>query len=228
MLHQMGIVNLRGHLLFIKRRGIKYSSIFGYEAIPGWLSENEAITLFELARKLPVERPVVVEIGSWLGKSSLVLSKGLKRKTHPTLYCIDPFNGDADATDKEMYGREIDTMDKTLEQTFLDNMKKHGVLDVVRPLVAYSFDVAPDFKEQIDLLFIDGNHDYPAVLQDYEQWSPLVKPGGIIAFHDVVFESNPDPAGPAMVVKQHIHDSPIWSNVTLVDSLLVARKATPD
>lgn len=225
-LHQMGIVNLRGHLDFIKRRGLKYSSIFGYEAIPGWLSEDEAITLYELARSLPGSEPVAVEIGSWLGKSSLVISKGLKGKTQPKLYCIDPFNGDADAADKAMYGREISTLQRTLEETFLDNMRKHNVLDVVRPMVGYSFEFAADFKEPIDLLFIDGNHDYTAVLQDYEQWSPLLKQSGWIAFHDVVLEPDPDPAGPAMVGKQHIFDSPRWSNVRLVDSLLVAQKTT--
>ena len=132
-LHQMGIVNLRGHLQFIKRRGIKYSPIFGYEAIPGWLSENEAITLYELARSLPADHPVAVEIGSWLGKSSVVLSKGLRGKKRPALYCIDPFNGDADASDRQLYGREMVGMDRTLEQTFLDNMKKNGVLDIARP-----------------------------------------------------------------------------------------------
>lgn len=224
-LHQMGIVNLRGHLQFIKRRGIRYSTIFGYEAIPGWLSENEAITLYELALGLPAERPVAVEIGSWLGKSSVVLSKGLKGKRRPALYCIDPFNGDADASDRELYGREMVGMDRTLEQTFLDNMKKNGVLEIVRPMVAYSFEVAVDFKDPIDLLFIDGNHDYEAVLQDYEQWSPLIKTGGVIAFHDVVFDPDPDPVGPVMVAKQHIYDNPMWSNVRLVDSLLVAQKS---
>lgn len=220
----MGIVNVRGHLSFIKRRGIKYSSIFPYEGIPGWLSEDEAITLYELALGLPHERPVAVEIGSWLGKSSLVLSKGLKGKTEPKLYCIDPFNGDADEVDRAMYGREMRKMNRTLKETFLDNMKKHGVLDVVRPMEGYSFEFAADFKEPINLLFIDGNHDYEAVLQDYEQWSPLVKPGGMIAFHDVVLGENPDPVGPGMVIKEHIFDSPQWTNVKLVDALLVAQK----
>ena len=42
-LHQMGIVNVRGHLDFIKRRGMKYSSIFPYEGIPGWLLRSCAI-----------------------------------------------------------------------------------------------------------------------------------------------------------------------------------------
>jgi predicted O-methyltransferase YrrM len=225
-LHQIGIVNLRGHLDFIKRRGLKYSSIFGYEAIPGWLSEDEAITLYELARSLPANQPVAVEIGSWLGKSSLVLSKGLRGKSQPKLYCIDPFNGDADAADKAMYGREMSTLQTTLKETFLDNMRKHNVLDIVRPMVGYSFEFAADFKEPINLLFIDGNHDYNAVLQDYEQWSPLLKRGGTIAFHDVVLDPNPDPAGPAMVAKQHIFDSQQWTNVKLVDSLLVAQKTT--
>ena len=224
-LHQMGIVNVRGHLSFIKRRGIKYSSIFPYEGIPGWLSEDEAITLYELALSLPHDRPVAVEIGSWLGKSSLVLSKGLKGKIGPKLYCIDPFNGDADEVDRAMYGREMRKMNRTLKETFLDNMKKHGVLDVVRPMEGYSFEFAADFKEPIDLLFIDGNHDYEAVLQDYEQWSPLVKPGGTIAFHDVVLGDNPDPVGPGMVIKEHIFDNPRWTNVKLVDALLVAQKA---
>jgi MMP 1-O-methyltransferase len=220
----MGIVNVRGHLSFIKRRGIKYSSIFPYEGIPGWLSEDEAITLYELALSLPHDRPVAVEIGSWLGKSSLVLSKGLKGKTGPKLYCIDPFNGDADEVDRAMYGREMRKMNRTLKETFLDNMKQHGVLDVVRPMEGYSFEFAADFKEPIDLLFIDGNHDYEAVLQDYEQWSPLLKPGGTIAFHDVVLGENPDPAGPGMVIEEHIFDSPRWTNVKLVDALLVAQK----
>jgi predicted O-methyltransferase YrrM len=148
----------------------------------------------------------------------------LKGKTEPKLYCIDPFNGDADEVDRAMYGREMRKMNRTLKETFLDNMKTHGVLDVVRPMEGYSFEFAADFKEPIDLLFIDGNHDYEAVLQDYEQWSPLLKPGGTIAFHDVVLGDNPDPVGPGMVIKEHIFDNPRWTNVKLVDALLVAQK----
>lgn len=38
----------------------------------------------------------------------------------------------------------------------------------------------------IDFLFIDGDHTYDGVRQDYEMYSPLVRPGGIVAFHDVL------------------------------------------
>ncbi len=39
--------------------------------------------------------------------------------------------------------------------------------------------------EPIDLLFIDGDHTYEGVKQDWEQYSPLVRPGGMVVFHDI-------------------------------------------
>jgi predicted O-methyltransferase YrrM len=40
--------------------------------------------------------------------------------------------------------------------------------------------------EPLDLLFIDGDHSYDAVRDDYERYSPLVRIGGLVAFHDIV------------------------------------------
>jgi Methyltransferase domain len=39
---------------------------------------------------------------------------------------------------------------------------------------------------QLDFLFIDGDHSYQGVRQDYEDYSPFVKTGGVIGFHDIV------------------------------------------
>jgi len=41
-------------------------------------------------------------------------------------------------------------------------------------------------SEGVDFLFIDGDHSYEGVKKDFEMYSPLVKNGGIIAFHDIV------------------------------------------
>jgi cephalosporin hydroxylase len=38
----------------------------------------------------------------------------------------------------------------------------------------------------IDFLFIDGDHTYEGVRADFDLWSPLVRPGGTVAFHDTV------------------------------------------
>lgn len=42
----------------------------------------------------------------------------------------------------------------------------------------------------IDMLFIDADHRYQGVKRDYELYSPLVREGGIIAFHDVIIQND--------------------------------------
>jgi predicted O-methyltransferase YrrM len=39
---------------------------------------------------------------------------------------------------------------------------------------------------QLDLLFIDGDHSYQGVKADFENYSPLVREGGLAVFHDIV------------------------------------------
>jgi hypothetical protein len=38
---------------------------------------------------------------------------------------------------------------------------------------------------KFDFLFIDGDHSYAGVKRDFEMYSPLVKPGGWVGFHDI-------------------------------------------
>jgi predicted O-methyltransferase YrrM len=48
-------------------------------------------------------------------------------------------------------------------------------------------------EEKIDFLFIDGDHTYAGVKKDYEFYSPMVRIGGIIAFHDIAqHKSSPE------------------------------------
>ncbi|MBS1112493.1 MAG: cephalosporin hydroxylase related enzyme [Nitrospirae bacterium] len=38
----------------------------------------------------------------------------------------------------------------------------------------------------LDFAFIDGDHTYEGVKKDFELYGPLVRPGGLIAFHDIL------------------------------------------
>jgi cephalosporin hydroxylase len=38
----------------------------------------------------------------------------------------------------------------------------------------------------VDFLFVDGDHEYEGVRADFELYGPLVRPGGLIALHDIV------------------------------------------
>jgi predicted O-methyltransferase YrrM len=39
--------------------------------------------------------------------------------------------------------------------------------------------------QAVDLLFIDADHSYGGVKTDFELYAPLVRPGGLVAFHDI-------------------------------------------
>jgi len=39
--------------------------------------------------------------------------------------------------------------------------------------------------KSVDLLFVDGDHDYNATFRDLASWSRFVRPGGIISGHDI-------------------------------------------
>lgn len=43
----------------------------------------------------------------------------------------------------------------------------------------------------LDVLFIDGDHSYPAVMADLEKWVPEVRPGGLVLCHDADCASFP-------------------------------------
>lgn len=58
--------------------------------------------------------------------------------------------------------------------------------------------------EQADFLFIDGDHTEPGVTQDYLDYKEFVRPGGLIAFHDIV-ENQP------LAVNQVYH---LWKRLT--------------
>lgn len=47
-----------------------------------------------------------------------------------------------------------------------------------------------DKLQQIDFLFIDGDHTHEGVKKDFEMYSPFVKKNGIVAFHDIVISDH--------------------------------------
>ena len=58
---------------------------------------------------------------------------------------------------------------------------------------AFKARVAETLKgEQVDFLFIDGDHTEQGVTADYNDYREFVRPGGLIAFHDIV-ENQPLP-----------------------------------
>lgn len=191
--------------------------INNYRQIEGWLTPDEALGLYTVAHKLPKEA-TVVEIGSWQGKSTYCIAKGLRSGK---VYAIDPFNADGgfDTVSGEDYTKIKG--EKNLLNIFNENMKKFGVAEKVITKKGYSSDFPAEFTG-IDFLFIDGDHSIPGCKNDYDLYSGKVKPGGFIAFHDY-YHDRPE-LGPTHVVDQIIQQLNEFKFYNRFDSLWIGVK----
>jgi predicted O-methyltransferase YrrM len=168
--------------------------------VPGWLTDEEGEALYELARSC-TGRGAIVEIGSWKGKSTICLGLGSRAGEGVRIYAIDPHT-------EYRFG------------DFRANIERAGIADLVTPIASLSQAAADDFDEPIELLFVDGSHDYDLVLEDFEKWVPKVVDGGWVAFHDTTWTP-----GPRKVVGQAVYRGRAFKDVRfVVGSLTVGRK----
>lgn len=154
------------------------------KTVGGFLLEIQGFTLMTLANEGP-GAGAIVEIGSFMGRSTCCLAIGSKSARREKVYAVDPFTG---SPEHQAGGtceiREI-VEEGTTWNVFLNNIREFGVEDYVVPIKAASTDAARDWSGPIRLLFIDGDHSYEASRLDFDSWSPFVVEGGIIAFHDI-------------------------------------------
>jgi len=213
-------IGTRARLLL---RGLRYKNLLPYASVDGWLTVDEAIALFDLARSLRQDYPIAVEIGSWQGKSSICIAKGLASKLEPRLFCIDPFDATGDEASRAAYRDRATDLDGPLRRAFESNLTRAGIRNLVEVRAGLSYQQSTTFEAPIDLLFLDGDHSYLAVKRDFLDWTPKIRPGGHLAMHDVVHAVHD---GPRRVVEEFVANDPLWTEVRYVDSMLVARKAT--
>lgn len=183
--------------------------------VNGFLSQNgkalrEGEVLYYLAKKCPKEG-AIVEIGSWQGKSTIWLGKGSVAGNQCPIFAIDPHTG----SPEHQNGSPVWTFD-----LFKKNISKTNLEAIVHPIIKTSQLAAADFNRQIDLLFIDGAHEYESVKDDFECWFPRLKNGGIIAFHDS-FLGWP---GVNQVVKEKVYFSSCFKKICYINSITFAQK----
>jgi predicted O-methyltransferase YrrM len=178
--------------------------------VDGFLTNGEGGLLYQLAKEVSGEG-TIVEIGSWKGKSTIWLGRGSLAGKGREIHAIDPHVG---SIEHHKNGEKVWTFD-----IFKENIHKGEVDDLVIPHVKMSSEVAADFDEPVELLFIDGAHDYDSVREDFEMWLPKVIDGGVIAFHDTLRWP-----GPRKVVREEIYRSDCFKDVGFVDSITYGQK----
>ncbi|RYB92142.1 class I SAM-dependent methyltransferase [Nocardioides oleivorans] len=132
--------------------------------VDGWLTEAQARALYDAARR--VAPATVVELGSHLGRSTIVLAAAGASVT-----AIDPF------PDDWRYGRP-DT-----EERFRSHLARAGVADRVDLHVAISREVRDGWSAPVRLVYVDAKHDMWSCLDDM-RWSRFLTAGDAFFVHD--------------------------------------------
>jgi predicted O-methyltransferase YrrM len=146
--------------------------------VEGWLSDDQARHLWQAAASVP-SRGRIVEIGSFRGRSTIVLRMGAEEQVE--LVAIDPHGG-GDRGPQEIAPDQARGQED--HRAFRANLQAAGVAASVRHVRRTSQDALHEVAGPIDLLFVDGAHRYAPARADIERWGERVRPGGAMLVHD--------------------------------------------
>lgn len=201
--------------------------------VEGWLTTDEQSALYLLARFLPGR---ALEIGCWLGKSSICLARGRRDGHHSTpLVCCDFFPTEAnfraaspgrigfyyptdhptpmgvgDAADYERTMLPMLRRPGGLRSGFEQNLRQARVWEHIHLHVGDFRTLPADAR--YDLVFCDAMHDELEIRRNAPDLARLLAPGAVLCCHD----SNE--ANIALLRRYFV-----FADTVLADSLLVGR-----
>lgn len=181
--------------------------------LSGWLSEGEAALLATCTRHVTSPDPVIVEIGSWHGKSTVALAKALRSFTERgTVFAIDHHIGDPDLAEH----LEASWHDLSSWRVFSNTLQFANAKECVVPLVTDALVAATEWdRGPIDFLWIDGDHRYEIVHETYRAWERHLKSDALVAFHDTTNLEGP------MRVTRELAESGCLRPLVQIDSIFL-------
>jgi predicted O-methyltransferase YrrM len=158
-----------------------------------------------------------VEVGVWHGVTTCRLRAAMA--ADGMLYAVDPYPA----------GRLGFSMPERIAHAEVARVCNGQVRWIRATGVAAAAVLAAELAGQVDFIFIDGDHSYEGLRDDWQAWSPLVRPGGIVALHDSrSTAARPlDDAGSVRYTRDVILRDSRFEPVDAVDSLSVVRKRLP-
>lgn len=146
--------------------------------VGGWLSSDQIARLYRAANATR-RGEQIVEIGSFRGRSTIVLARAAPAGVR--IVAIDPHAGN-DRGPQELSGfvRQAEAD----HDAFLANLAAAGVTDRVRHVREFSNAAHRDVDGTIAVLFVDGAHRYAPARADIRDWGGRVGPAGTLLIHD--------------------------------------------
>jgi predicted O-methyltransferase YrrM len=147
-------------------------------SVDGWLTDDQAGRLWTAARRASTSG-LIVEIGSYRGRSTIVLARAAGPDVE--VVAIDPHAGN-DRGPRQWEGAPEDGHED--HRRFHENLERAGVASAVRHVRKFSDDALPCVDGEIDVLYIDGAHRYRPALADLRLWGDRIRADGTMLVHD--------------------------------------------
>lgn len=148
--------------------------------VEGYLAPDE-MRFLALIAACPRAEGEVLEIGSFKGKSTIILAKSAALAGDEKIHAVDPMTAPSE-TDPDLRGEASSFND------FQKNIEAHKVDGNVVFHQRFSFELARDWDAPVRLLWIDGDHTYAGTKLDLEGFISHLTDGAIVAIHDVLHE----------------------------------------
>ena len=191
--------------------------------IPGWTRGDEAVEVARVACGLP-KGAVVVELGAFLGCSTVLLAGARRVAGSGCVFSIDPFDASGDPFSAPVYHTILAQLPGTLRGAYEENIARAGLTDFVVTQVGRAEEVVNHWTLPIDMLFMDGDHTRESARAVYDAWSPFLKIGGVLAVHSTT--STEEHHDGFHILAREMVIAPRWSQKRLVRTTTFARKAS--
>lgn len=193
--------------------------------VPGWTRGDEAVALAETSYALPADA-VLVEIGSFLGLSAVLLAGARKLRGSGIVHCVDPFDASGDTFSAPIYGMIAKRERRSLRERFEYNIRRAGLSKWVVAHQGLADKIAATWTQPIDFLFLDGDQSYQGVRTAYDSWIPFLRSDGVLAVHnssrDHPYQVDHD--GHMRLVAEFVR-APCYHDMQCIGTTTFARKA---
>ena len=192
--------------------------------LPGWRSEEEARALLEVAMGLPAGA-VIVEVGVFMGRSTLLLAHSRRACGGGRVHAIDAFDGSGDEFSVPHYAELLAASGRPdLLSAFLAGMATYGVEPWVEVHEGEASEIGLAWREPVDLLMLDADQSVIGARRTYEAWAPALRPGGVLVLSNTADrEYAADHDGYHRVGRESVV-APAYAEVRRVGGLTFARR----
>lgn len=152
-------------ILFRRPRLLNLLHSFG---IVNATSQTNEIEL-QMIEKYAADKKLALEVGSYQGVSAARIAKAMA--ADGTLYCVDPWEA-------------INGNINPCYAIFQRHLRRAGVTEKILVLQNISTQADELLPDELDFIFIDGDHSWTGVETDWRLVGQKLRVGGVVCLHD--------------------------------------------